>query len=249
MAHNKKIYPKVNEAELGKKAFARGDYSTAYNYYDQWLAKYPQSPGVLVERGRTQKQLKKFAEALEDFNKAIAVDPKDLRAKVYQCDVLILLGRQKEVRMTLNSILENPRFSKMNAYEKYWAHYLDCKLHHSAKNYYKALDAAQKGIKVYELYPHVFKAQGTPYIKRFVLYYHALCSFELSDFSQAAEDMEAYISLAKQAGEKIGSGDYKDLAIYYYLAAKIDKCKAVLPHMNKKDRQDLVKGFGDSSLE
>jgi glutamate formiminotransferase len=65
----------------------------------------------------------------------------------------------------------------------------------------------------------------------------------------AATNMEQYISLAKQAGQKISSNEYKQLAIYFYLDNQIEQCRAILPNMTKQDRNLLAKGFGDSSLE
>jgi tetratricopeptide (TPR) repeat protein len=235
-----------NEIDAGKQAFEAENYKTAVDNYSQWIIKYPNDALALLERGRAKRQMKQFHEALADFEKASAADPKDLTPKVYQANMLITLNRLEEARKILDSVTGNSAFSKLGNYEKFMAFYMDGQLCNQQENFTKAVASLDEAIKIFDLYPHIFRNYKSPAIDRFAIYQKSVAYFGLHDYKKAATEIEKYIQVSQAKGMEVVSQDYKSLALAYYLSNNLAKCRSVLPNVSQADRQDLAKRLEDN---
>ena len=241
--------PQVNFAERAKQAFDGGDYAKAAEDYQRWLAEHPEDSEALFDLGRCYRQLKKYNEALDIFAKAIAANPKDLRSQVYHCEVLMALGRQKQVQPALKKAIDDPAFQRLGVYEKFMALYIDGQLKNSQgiyEGHEQALISLEEALRIFDLHPHVFRNYGSAHINRFAIYQMAVAHHVLGNNVQAAAEMEKYIALTKQAGIEVSSKDYKSLALALYLSDRLEKCRTILPQMTPEDRKALAELFADN---
>lgn len=240
------VAPQGNEAEMGKEAAAAGDYPKAIEFYTRWLKKSPQDAEVLFERGRMHIQVKQYENALKDFQAASASNPEDLRIQIQMARVLVLLKQHEKAMTTIQKIMAHAEFSNLDAYERFWTHYMAGQIFNTLENYEKALGSLAAALKAYAENPEAFQSRGTPYVHRFAIYHLSVANHRRGEHKKAAQHMEDYIDLAQKAGEKVPSADYKSLVLAYYLSDNVEKCKAHLSNLSPEDRKDLQERLGDN---
>ncbi|NUM35688.1 MAG: tetratricopeptide repeat protein [Candidatus Brocadiae bacterium] len=236
----------INEAEIGRQAFAQGDYAKAAEAYTQWLKKTPQDAEVLWERGRANFQLKQYEAAGQDFEASVAANPKNLRALVSQARLWIVLNQNEKAMNVLQMVKANDSFAAMDAYNRFLAFYMEGQLHNTIGNYEKAAQSLEEAIKIYGLNPHTFEKEGMPYIHRFAVYQQAVANYKRGNNRKAAQDMEEYIAISQKAQAEVTSKDYKSVVLAYYLSENIQKCKAYLSYLSPEDKKDLHTQLGDN---
>lgn len=236
---------RVNEHELGKVAYAKGDYSRALQYQTQWLVKYPDDAYAYTERGLVNSKLNKSESAISDFSKAAELLPNAMKPRIYQCAELAKMGRESESRGLLEEIMSNPNFSQISPYEKFLAYSLDGEFKIKSGQHTDALPSLNNALRTFDNNTHVFVAKNSPFINRLAVYNRAVVLNKMGDYSRAADDMELYVKISQKANIRIGSKDYARLAIAYYLAEEYDKCRAVLKFVSPKDREMLAQTLED----
>ncbi|BBM83590.1 tetratricopeptide repeat protein [Candidatus Uabimicrobium amorphum] len=235
----------VNEHELGKVAYAKGDYSRALQYQTQWLVKYPDDAYAFTERGLVNSKLNKSESAISDFSKATELLPNALRPRIYKCAELAKMGREGEARGLLEQVMSDPNFSQISPYEKFLAYSLDGQFKIKAGLHTDSLPSLNNALRTFNSNTHVFVAKNSPFINRLVVYNRAVVLNKMGDYPRAADDMELYIKISQKAKIRISSKDYARLAIAYYLAEEYDKCRAVLKLVSPKDREMLAQTLED----
>jgi tetratricopeptide (TPR) repeat protein len=234
-----KAMSRVNEHELGKVAYAKGDYSRAAQYQTQWLIKYPEAGYAYVERGLAHSKLNKSELAISDFSKASELLPDALRPKVYKCAELSKIGREEEAKAMLEQIMSNPNFAGISPYEKFLAYSLDGQFKIKSGQHEEALPSLNNALRTFNNNTHVFIAKNSRFINRLAVYNRAVVHNKMGDYREAANDMESYVRISQKANQRLGSKDYARLAIAYYLAEEYDKCRAIIKYVSPGDRQRL----------
>ncbi len=232
----------VNEEELGRQAFETGNYEGAADYYSQWLAKYPESWDIFVERGRAYNKMQKYELALKDFELSAEKSPSDLRCQVYRCGVLVSMNKYPPAQKIMASVMSDPKISQLGPYELFLAYSLDGQCKNMSGDYENALTSIEEALKVYESHD-VFKSPGYTSIYRLVLRKRAVAYHALGNYRQAAADMEQYLSLSEQAEGKGDPKDYQSLALALYMSDNYDRCRQVLPRLSPQHRRELAELF------
>jgi len=227
--------------EEANAAFSQDNFDQAVELYTQWLAEHSDDEVALVNRGRAQAQRQEYEAALEDFQAA-----KTTIALIHAGRVYLIQNKVKPAKNMIDQALNKDDFQKLDASKKYMAYYLDGQIKNMLEQYEEALLALNQALEIFNTSPGSFKKQGIQNIQRFAIYHKALALHYLNKNKDVPELMEQYIALTKEAGDEVTSHDYKSLALAYYLANNIDKCKAILPEVDPADRAALHAQFGDS---
>lgn len=236
---------RVNEYELGKISYSKGDYARAVQYQTQWLVKYPDDASAYTERGLAYNKLNKSDAALSDFTKACELAPEALSPRIYKCAELAGLGKREQAKEMLSDIMADARFSGISPYEKFLAYSLDGQFKMKAGEHEEALPSLNNALRVFSGNSHVFAERNSHHINRLAYYNRSVVHNQLGNYPQAAEDMEAYVTTTQKAKQRIGSKDYARLAIAYYLAEDYAKCKAVSKYISPEDRRMLAETLDD----
>lgn len=242
---SQKRMSRVNEYELGKISYSKRDYSRAVQYQTQWLIKYPDDFSAYTERGLAYNKLNKSDAALSDFNKASELAPQALSPRIYKCAELAKLGDRDEAMLILDDVMGDSKFSRISPYEKFLAYSLDGQFKMKDGRHEDALPSLNKAIKTFNSNAHVFAEKNSRYIDRLVVYNRSVVYNKMSRYSEAADDMEEFITTTQKAKQRIGSKDYARLAIAYYLAEEYAKCRAVSKYVSSEDRRKLAETFDD----
>jgi tetratricopeptide (TPR) repeat protein len=81
--------------ELAKALLASGKFAEAYQVYQKLLARYPNDVDALVNAGLLAVQQGHRDEALDDWRRAVALDPAQANAELYLGDALTARGEQE----------------------------------------------------------------------------------------------------------------------------------------------------------
>ena len=99
--------------ELARALLNAGRYDDAYKLYQQLLSRYPNDVDALVNSGLLAARMGHPEEALDDWHRAVDIDPSQTNAQLYLADALSARGEDqaaaRHYRAYLNEVAANPK--------------------------------------------------------------------------------------------------------------------------------------------
>lgn len=184
----------------------------------------------------------KFQESAKEKEK-INFSKLPLKLRIETSAKLVKAKSYEEAKKFLSGITLESGFDALSIYNKILFYSLDGQLKMHDHYDDNALISFNKALKIFNDNGEVSR-QNVGLI-RLVIYYRAKVHKKLSNYSESAQDLNAYIGISQQGGQEITSDDYKDLAVAYYLAEEFEECKAILEHVSDEDRKELAKTLND----
>jgi len=228
---------------LGSTAFEKGDYDEAIRLYSEVLDNTPNEETALLYRGRAYSQIGEFAQAEQDLSQV-----NSLTGQIYYVRALLAQDKAAPAQKVLSSILADPQFTKLNAYLKFLAFYMDGHVKNMSGQFDLALEPLEEAINLFERGSRDFAKAEAPHIGRIAYYQRAMAFHMKGRNQQAASDMERYIDLTTQAGQEVSPKDYKSLVLAHYLSENLAKCREYVPKLNDEDRQELLERFHNDTV-
>ena len=99
--------PAVDYGEYGDRAYQKGRYEEAINYYNEAINEKPEEARLYRSRGAAKLKLKFYDEAISDFDEAITRYPDDTEAYKLRGDAYYYLGNLKEATEDFQKAMED----------------------------------------------------------------------------------------------------------------------------------------------
>jgi tetratricopeptide (TPR) repeat protein len=144
----------VKEINLkGNECYAKGDYSTALDYYDQAINISPNYAKAWNNKGLALHKLRKYQEAIEYFDRALEIDPEFARAWNNKGNVLHSLEKYQEaIKYYDRAVKIDPK------YVKAWSD-KGIALHNLGK-YQEAIKYYDRAVKIDPKYASAWNNEG-----------------------------------------------------------------------------------------
>ena len=98
--------PVFDYRDYGDRAYQRGRYEEAINYYNEAIPQEPEEASLYRSRGSAKLKLELYDEAISDFDEAILRNPDDTEAYELRGDAHYYLGNRTEAREDFQKAME-----------------------------------------------------------------------------------------------------------------------------------------------
>jgi len=165
-------------------------YERAYKAHERRLidpifAKNPSSYYLFSNEKLTNKEIKRFEQAIEDFSQAIKLNPKHIKSYLHRGDVYETIGQYEQAIEDFNQAKNlDPKYIEI--------HYKRGVVYKKLGQYEQALEDFNTYLKYFEIHygtPKIFYGYAQIYYNRGFVFK------ELGQYEQAIEDFNTYLSL------------------------------------------------------
>jgi ankyrin repeat protein/tetratricopeptide (TPR) repeat protein len=122
--------------EEGNRLVVQGDHQKALQKYDEAIAADATFATAWFNKGLMHKKLKQYVEALEAFQKTLAIDPTYVKAKLQRAEILCLQGRYREAWPIFTSLISKSSDFLVDATRGQFV----CEQHMAAKVIFASVD-------------------------------------------------------------------------------------------------------------
>lgn len=207
--------------------YERGDYEQAARFLSQYPEEKAFSPRIFFLRGKIAEKFKLTEEALQNYARAIKMNPNHIKSRLHLSALLKEQGRLKEAEPHVGFVIEHTSYGSSDELAK--AYYFQALIYELKDKWPKALEAIQKAMALDARDPDI------------ILEYYALKAKEGQDGKNKNEELKRSAQMFYYLGagqKKFNAGDHPG-ALGEFLRARKENENEALP---------LVK-VGDTFLE